>query len=265
MSVILEALKKLDREKSSRRSRTANIAVEILRSDLPRPRKRILLYFAAVSLATATITYAVIVEFGFFSKSSPPAPVKPPVPSQQVAPSPPQPGSPPKSLSSRPVNPPAQSQQVAPAPLSREPVREGQHDASRVPPKVQTPVKGQPSGESKASAKREAPAESRTPATSLDEEEEEEEEVDVAPRKIGKTAEPAPKKSATTSPSLRVSGIVWREEPSERLAVINGMILREGGEIEGAKVEEIHSNRVRFSYKDRPFEISLGSSLVISE
>jgi len=247
MSVILEALKKLDREKSSRRSRTANIAVEILRSDLPRPGKRILLYFAAVSLATATITYAVIVEFGFFSKSLPPAPVKPPAPSQQVAPSPPQSGFPSKSLSSGPVNPPAQSRQVAPAPLSRELVRDGQHEASRVPPEIQTP------------AERQSPAESRTPATSLGGKKTI--EMDVAPANMGKTAEQSAKKSATTPASLRVSGIVWREEPSERLAVINGMILREGGEIEGAKVEEIHPTRVRFSHNDRPFEISLGSSL----
>ena len=39
MSLILDALKKLDREKSSRRNGTANIAVEILRPDAPVPRK----------------------------------------------------------------------------------------------------------------------------------------------------------------------------------------------------------------------------------
>jgi len=62
MSVILDALKKLDREKSSRRSATANIAVEILSPDLPRPGKRIPLYAAIAllaSIATAAITYSV--------------------------------------------------------------------------------------------------------------------------------------------------------------------------------------------------------------
>jgi hypothetical protein len=76
MSVILDALKKLDREKSSRRSGTANIALEILKSDLPRPGKRIPLYVAIgllISIATAAITYSVMVKGGFLLKSPPPA------------------------------------------------------------------------------------------------------------------------------------------------------------------------------------------------
>jgi hypothetical protein len=88
MSLILDALKKLDREKSSRRDGTANIAVEILRADKPRPGKRMLRYFAALSItaaATACVTYAVIAGFGILSKSSPPATVSPPAPGQQVA------------------------------------------------------------------------------------------------------------------------------------------------------------------------------------
>jgi len=271
MSVILDALKKLDREKSSRRNGTVNIAVEILRPDLARPRKRILLYFVAVSLATAAITYAVMVEFGFLSKPSPSAP----------------------------VSPPAQSQQAAPAALSREPIRDVQDKVSRVPPKIQPPAESQTPGKSEVpaksipAAKREIPAESQPPVKSetparieipeeskipaeshppakskspgISLEEEEAKEADVVPKTTKKSAEHAPRQSATTPPSLRVSGIVWKEEPSERLAVINGMILHEGSEIGGVKVEEIHPTRVRFSHKDRPFEISLGSSLVISE
>ncbi len=59
MSVILDALRKLDREKSSRRNGTANIAVEIIRPDLSRPGKRVSPYLAALSLtaiAAAAIT-----------------------------------------------------------------------------------------------------------------------------------------------------------------------------------------------------------------
>ena len=67
MSVILDALKKLEREKSSRRSGAANIAFEILKPDLPRPGKRIPLYVAIAfltSIATAAITYSVMVKSG---------------------------------------------------------------------------------------------------------------------------------------------------------------------------------------------------------
>ena len=86
MSLILDALRKLDREKSSRRDGTANIAVEILRPDPSRPAKKMLWYFAAVSItavATACITYALVARSGMMSKSFPPATVNPPQ-SQQI-------------------------------------------------------------------------------------------------------------------------------------------------------------------------------------
>ncbi len=92
MSLILDALKKLDREKSSPRKATADISVEILSSAAPGSRKKILLYMTALSLtvvATAAITYAVIKEFDFL----------------------------PKALV------PAMQEQAAPLPLAREPLR----------------------------------------------------------------------------------------------------------------------------------------------
>jgi general secretion pathway protein B len=218
MSLILEALKKLDREKSSRRIGTANIAVEILRPDLPRPGKRIPLYFAAVSLSavvTAAITYAVMTQFGLLSKSSPPAS----------------------------MDAPALSQQVVPAPLSREPVRDARDEISRMPPKVQDHAK------------------SKTPATPLSEKKESPkvitEEADVAPADTKKPAERTPDGSATTPPSLTLSGIVWSEEPSKRFAVINGTVATEGSEIYGVKVVEIHPTHVLLSHKGQSFEISM--------
>jgi general secretion pathway protein B len=237
MSVILDALKKLDREKYSLRKGTGNIAVEILRSDPARPRKRILLYFAAVSLATAAIIYALMVEFGFLSKSSPPSPVNPTAPSQQIEPAPLELSFPSKPSIPAPVNPPVPSQPVAPATPSREPVPDARDEISRVPPKIENP------------------AESKSPATSLDEKKAR--EADVAPRTTKKPAEPTPTESVSSPQSLRISGIVWHEDPSERLVVINGMILHEGSEIEGAKVVEIHPTHVRFLHKDQPFEISI--------
>jgi general secretion pathway protein B len=247
MSVILDALRKLDREKLSRRSATANIAVEILRPDLPRPGKKFP-YVATVSLtaiAAVVITYAVMLKFGFLpkssppeqkgppvstqpiapappdssflSRSSPPGPANPLAPSRQVAPAPPDSGFPSKYLPPASTNPPVPSQQVAPAPLSQEPARDARDEISRVPPKIQ------------------APAESKT-------------------SKIGA---PPSNGSATTLPSLKLSAIVWYEEPSKRFVMVNGVIVNEGSVIEGAKVEEIYPDRVRFSHNGRPFEISI--------
>jgi type II secretory pathway component PulC len=118
-----------------------------------------------------------------------------------------------------------------------------QDEMSRVPPKIQTQ------------------AESRSPAPSLGEEKAGQniipQEAYVAPAVTKKPAERTPGGSATTPPSLRLSGILWHEDPSERRVVINGMVLTEGAVTEGVKVLEIHPTHVRLSHNGRPFEISM--------
>jgi type II secretory pathway component PulC len=54
-----------------------------------------------------------------------------------------------------------------------------------------------------------------------------------------------------------LSGIVWSEDPSKRLAVINGMVTTEGYVFEGVKVVEIHPDHVLLLLNDQPFELSL--------
>ena len=284
MSLILDALKKLDREKSSRRTRTGNIAVEILRPDRTFPGKRIRLYFAAVfitAIAAAAITYGMMAGFGFSSKSSPPARINPPSPSQEVAASAPSrepirevrdeisrvppkiqtpaenradskslatsgPQPSPGPASAKPSKP-----EVAPPPPSSEPVREARGDISQIPPKVVSP----------AESETESRTESKDLAAVQDEKKASQkvapEEASVAPGNAKKAAEPTPKESTSNPPSLTLSGILWQEEPSERRAMINGIILSEGSVIEGVKVLEIHPTRVRLSHNGRPFEISI--------
>ena len=218
MSVILNALKKLDREKSSHRDGTANIAFEILRHDPPRPAKRMLRYFAAVSItavATACVTYAVIAGFGILSKSSLPATVSAP-PGQQVT-------------------------SAAPA---RDLVSGSTDEISGPPAKIQGNT------ESKESA---IPPSGKKAGRDILRK-----EPVVAPEMIKKSADPATMVSVASPPSLKLSGIIWQEEPSERRAMINGKIASEGSIIEGAKVVEIHPARVRFSHNGRSFEINLG-------
>ncbi|MGZ3648074.1 MAG: general secretion pathway protein GspB [Syntrophales bacterium] len=218
MSVILDALKKLDREKSSHRDGTANIVVEILRPDPPSRARRMLRYFAAVSItaaATACITYAVIAGFGIMSKSSPPATVS---------------------------SPPGQQSATA-LPL-RESVSNSTDRISRATAKIQD------SAESKKSA---IPPPSKKAGRNIFAK-----EPDIAPETIKKSAEATPRASATPLPSLKLSGIIWQEEPGERRAMINGRVATEGSMIEGVKVVEIHPTRVRFSHNGRSFEITLG-------
>jgi len=219
MSLILDALKKLDREKSSRRNGTANIAAEILRPSTSRSGKRILLNFTAISLtaiAAAAITYAAMVGFGFLSKPS----------------------------SSTPEYPPAASQQESPALPSREPVRVTRDEVSRVPPKI----------EDQADPKKLAPSlrdEKAIRNTTR-------EETYIPPRNTQKPVAHAPGRSGANAPPLKLSGIIWHEEPSERRAFIDDISVAEGSVVKGVKIVEIHPTRVRCSYNGQSFEMSMG-------
>jgi general secretion pathway protein B len=54
---------------------------------------------------------------------------------------------------------------------------------------------------------------------------------------------------------INVSGIAWQDERRFRRAVINGFLLKEGGVVSGARISEIRKDRVRFSQSGRDFEV----------
>jgi general secretion pathway protein B len=218
MSVILDALRKLDREKSSRRSGTANIAVEILRPDQSRPWGKIALYAIPVSLtaiAAAAVTYVLMSEPGSLPKPLPPVPVSHPAPIQQAT----------------------------PAPLPREPVPNARDEISQVPQKVESPVVSKPTETSSGEKKVEQNVIS--------------EEADTTHGSARKALEHAQTGPAAAPPSLAISAIVWYEDPSKRFAMINGMIITEGSLVEGVKVVEINPTSVRFLQNGQYFEIPI--------
>jgi len=59
-------------------------------------------------------------------------------------------------------------------------------------------------------------------------------------------------------PHLTVSGIVFQSDRQARLAVVNDLPVMEGTVIEGARVEEILADRVRFAWEGGSFEVELG-------
>jgi general secretion pathway protein B len=302
MSLILDALRKLDREKSSRRKGGPNIASEILRPDSPREREKTFRYviaFSLTALVTAGLTYAVVIGVGSRGKSLPPAssvspgpnqpavavpaepgpasqsspfaPASPPVLKKQAATVPPPTGSPSKSLSSataRPpappkpaeavppkavagvpssppvtVPPPAPRQQAETIPPSREPARDARSDPARAPANTPGP------GISKAPAA--SPVEKKPSPFVVPK------EVEVSRGDARKPGVQAADESSSSPPPLKITGIVWNEEPSRRRAVINGSFITEGSLIEGVKVVEIHPTKIRFQYKGQPFEITV--------
>jgi general secretion pathway protein B len=80
----------------------------------------------------------------------------------------------------------------------------------------------------------------------------------VEPANVGKPAEPSQPEALPGPPALKVSGIGWQKDNAERLAIVNGRAVSEGAVVEGARVEEIFPDRVRFSFNDKTFEIPLG-------
>ena len=221
MSVILDALRRLDREKSSRRGGPANIAVEILRPDQSRGRKKTALYAAAVSLtavAAAAITYVLTSE-----------PKPAPKPSLAVS-----------------VSHPAPIEESAPATLSRQPLHKAKDEMGRLPQKVKSPVLNK-STEISSGEKKVEKVERNIIS----------EETDTTHGSTNKALDHAQTGPATPPPSLAISAIVWYEDPSKRFAMINGMISTEGSLVEGVKVEEINPTSVRFSHHGQYFEVPI--------
>jgi hypothetical protein len=60
---------------------------------------------------------------------------------------------------------------------------------------------------------------------------------------------------------IKLSGIAWQDEHSERRAVINGFLYKEGSIVSGATITDIHASKVRFSSPAGVFEIKLDAVL----
>jgi general secretion pathway protein B len=266
MSLILDALKKLDHEKSSRCTGTTNIASEILKADRPRSRKANSLYLVAgflTAVATAIIAYGL---FAFLLKPPPPLMQNPPASDQQVAPSPREPDapsnrSPAPAVSSGPLthaasrpkpggvtmtehpvplNSPNQNAQIVAPPLRHEPER-----AEKIP------APPTPGGSTESTRTAVATMEKKPAPNKIAE------HLGVAPGDNMTPPEPIQKESDPAPPSLRLSGIVWNAEAAERRAVINGTVVKEGADIDGVKIAEIYPNHVRFLHDGRYFEITI--------
>lgn len=69
--------------------------------------------------------------------------------------------------------------------------------------------------------------------------------------------QPAP--SEYPGADITVSGIAWQEERGLRRAVVNGNLVGEGAEVAGARVVEIGERRVKFSQGGRTISVSLAS------
>jgi len=56
---------------------------------------------------------------------------------------------------------------------------------------------------------------------------------------------------------IKVSGIAWQDRPAASRTVVNGLLLREGDTVSGARILAIFQNRVRFRSAAGTFEVYL--------
>jgi general secretion pathway protein B len=71
---------------------------------------------------------------------------------------------------------------------------------------------------------------------------------------------PSPDQIVAAPSDITLSGIAWQEERRARRAVVNGFLMQEGAVVSGARITDIYQDRVRFSLSGKIFEIPLVSS-----
>ncbi|MBI5656110.1 MAG: general secretion pathway protein GspB [Geobacter sp.] len=236
MSSILKALQKLEQDKAARQTREPDISGAITRSSQRRksqPRWLVPTVMLLVATVSILVTYAVMGGFGS-SRQTPAPPAVADIPQER-----PQAASQPLLAPQAPLSP---SETAAPNRLPAAHAPRLPLAPSERPGKTGgiIPVPTPKQGASARTIEPQTAAPLPSPAQ--------------APQAV--TAEqPA---AAPKPPALRVSGIAWQKDSTSRLAVINGMSVTEGGMVEGAQVEEIFPDRVRFSFKGSTFEIQMG-------
>ena len=223
MSYILDALKKIEHEKSKKAGPGGRVSISgDLFQERSRPPSRagiwkIVLLIAAASLVTAAGTWFVLLGSGRKSV----AVVRPATP-------------PPAAPVTQPVVAPA-----APLPL-------------------QTPAA--PAAAPPAIPSVPGPAAPKSTETTGGEEVSPREAGRSKKRIRAQAPSPYPKQAVPTVPppaDIKLSGIAWQDERAARRVVINGFLLKEGAVVSGAKITDIQSDRVRFSSPAGQFEIKL--------
>ncbi|QWV92307.1 general secretion pathway protein GspB [Geomonas oryzisoli] len=230
MSLILDALRKMEQERRSRRGTGQDLRPEVLRYRLaaqPRePRRYPVAVIAGVVLLMAGV------GAGFLLKGHAPQPAaEVPVaaaPATQVPTAPTTAVAPPAAAVAEPAPTPVPTPVPAAAPMAAPVV------AAQAPVAVAPPV-----APASRKASRAVAAQSASP------------EAQNAPQ------EPAAVAAGTQD--ITISGIAYQDERRLRRAVLNGILVGEGAEVGGARVLEIKETKVKLSRGGRVFEVPFSS------
>jgi general secretion pathway protein B len=227
MSYILDALKKMEHEKARKTESPGmtRISGELFRDDHHRTADNGVWKIAGVSVLVTLVAIAGTWFCLTISRGLRKPPDSPPRFSERPAP----PRSPAVSVSPRPP-----VVQASPRPAALPPLEE------RLPRGEEPSLLQQRAGRSDLSASRRGAEASRGDAAEAQRRE-----------------RPATAPLAPAPADITVSGVAWQEERRGRRAVVNGVLMREGSQVSGARVTEIRQDRVRFSREGRIFEVRL--------
>lgn len=217
MSLILDALKKLDRERNAGSAGKRDITGEILKAGDPPRRSGLLPLMLALGV---TASVAALVTFLVIGGSGPRTGDEPPTsaaaPARQAA------TTPPPSVPAAVANKPAPPRVASPG----------------IPPDAASLARQQP-GTAKGNG--ETSAGGRTPGR------------DETAGKLSAR----PEAGTASRPAVKISGIVWQEEPSERKAMINGKVARIGDTVDGMRILEINPSHVKLSFDGKSFKAGM--------
>ncbi len=249
MSSILEALRKLDRERTERREGVVNIEREILKSPSQgvvggrRYLALLLTLFCSVIILCLLLIFVWWRPFTTVDSSSGTLVVRQKVPvpdSSKTGRLPmPQPTSRPPTVGKQEPASSLHQGDAVPRPSLADKERKMKSPTSQSPPK---PAREVPA----AVPVKPAPAAKPAPA--------------VKPATPAATPQKQQKAASQPLPRLSVTGIAFREDRSSRLAIVNGEPLVVGETIEGVRVEDILEDQILFSFKGRKFSLSVGES-----
>jgi general secretion pathway protein B len=225
MSLILEALRKMEQDRNSRRGAAQDIRPEVLRyrrAGQPQKNRPYLPWALGALLLAGALGTSLFLKGG-----------RETIVSHELAP--PAPAGPASAVSPDPTPPAAQPALPVPAVLPATAVPQSPARSDSAPVEAPRP---RPDRQSPAQLKARA------------------QQTGTAPVSRNETAAPA-----VAAPDITVTGIAWQDERSLRRAVVNGSLVGEGAEVAGARVIEIREDRVRLSRGGQTIEAAFSSGL----
>lgn len=280
MSSILKSLKKLEEEKAGQKQGSNNVSRDILKGDVPKRQSKSGPSWQLIALLLVLIAGAVL-----FLRSPQPAPVVETAPAgsnqdqaaklpadESTAQTQPAVGAEPPAADATAREVVAASKETAEALKSTAAALQDTAAVLKdkvIVPKDAVAVVPPPSKLKKVSKPAPTPAPAKETVAAAPEK-----KVDLAsafpapPPKIKPVPMPPDSRTAvwslankkgSTKPVLKVSEIHWRNDVRERLAVVNDLPVMEGVVIDGAKVDRIFKDRIRFVVNGQYQEILVSS------